>query len=103
MNDQAFRELLDILSIEGDGFRSGVRLRKNALLKWLEEWVEELNAQQGVINYNNLPSNFQDALKERLAMQMLEGTSQNVRYDIDSNIVKAKLYVIKRNKNNGER
>lgn len=100
MNEQAFRELLDVVSIESDGFNRGVRLRKNAMLQWIDSWVDQLSSEQYVLNYNKLPSQYQDELKERLALQIVEAASQNARYDISHNSVHTTMYVLRRTKRN---
>jgi hypothetical protein len=99
MHSDALKELLDIINLEGDGFRKGPRLRREALAQWLEDWVLKLEAKQLVLNSSVFPADYQDELRERLALSMLTDASQECIYNQHPTHITSELHVIRRKKN----
>lgn len=96
MNHKAFKELYNILKIEGLSRKDGLEARQEALDRWLNSWVEEISISQPIIK-KNLTKEDKALITEHVLEQVLETLMDDCIYlEQTPKKIEVKLYGIRR-------
>lgn len=75
---QALKELRKIVQMPDQKHWNCTEMREKALEEWVERWIVEVKQQQSALNYNKMPLDMQDLLKEQLISNILDGLMEDV-------------------------
>lgn len=90
------------MEIEGDGFRSGPLLRRNALSNWLDRWFVMVEDTQLVVDVKYLQANQHDTLRKGLCIKLAEKLLQDcAKITQENRKVTVELLGIRRKANEG--
>lgn len=90
-------ELYKLIELESDGQQNGRMIRKEALNRWIDRWVLELEGEQSVISREFLTSEYEDFIKESVVKDMSEVlTEEACTFNIKDTKFKAKLTVLRK-------
>jgi len=97
MNEEAMKELYDLIEVESDGFNSGGLLRQIALNNWANKWLETVESQVTVLSRKYLGLEHEGAIRYKLATEMSEKVAEDcAKYDITDKNIRARLTCIRR-------
>lgn len=75
---QALKELRKIIQMPDQKHWNHTEMRERALEEWISRWVVELKREQSALNYNQMPFEVQDMLKEQLVATILQDLMEDV-------------------------
>ncbi len=70
--NQALKELRKIARMPDQKHWNCTEIRERALEEWISRWLIEAKQEQAALNYNKIPIEVQDLLKEQLISQILD-------------------------------
>lgn len=68
----ALKELRKIVQMPDQKHWNHTEMRERALEEWIYRWVVDIKREQSALNYNKLPLDMQDLLKEQLISHLLD-------------------------------
>lgn len=74
----ALKELRQIAQIPDQKHWNYMEMRERALEDWIEKWIISIKKEQSALNYNKMPSEVQDFLKEQLISGILDEVMTDV-------------------------
>lgn len=94
---KALDELKEIMRIRDDKAFHSSKTREAELKEWIYRWIVEVDSSQLVMDSKYLTSEYEDTLKERLALNMLEKvTEECVAYSEAKNKISSEMLVFRR-------
>jgi hypothetical protein len=69
---EALKELRKIIQIPDQKYWNCMEMRERALEEWIERWIVAIKREQSALNYNKMPLDVQDLLKEQLISNILD-------------------------------
>jgi hypothetical protein len=74
----AIKELRKITQIPDQKHWNYTEMRERALDEWIDKWIISINKEQSALNYNKMPLEVQDLLKEQLISNILDEVMADV-------------------------
>lgn len=95
---KAIKELYDIINVEGDGFRTGWRMRKIELDDWIRKWIQNVDNYQLVTHSKYLSPEYKDYLIQKISSDILEEIiEQCAEITTEKRQINVKLTVLRKN------
>lgn len=69
---EALKELRKIMQIPDQKHWNAFHFRERALEEWIDKWITTISSEQLLLSNKSMPSEFEDMLKERLFINMLD-------------------------------
>lgn len=92
---EALKELMKICDLETDDKKVGWRKRRDAMEKWIDNYVNHCHTELHVVNHKNFNSETTDFIKESLSKALSENLTTFTYYDTQKTKIRAELLVIR--------
>lgn len=69
---EALAELRKVIQIPDQKHWNCFEMRERALEEWINKWIIGMKHEQSALNFNKMPLEMQDLLKEQLISQILD-------------------------------
>lgn len=95
---KALKELREIIKMPDQKHWNYVEMRERALEDWINRWITPIKREQLVINHKNMPSEYEDWLKEQMFAEMLDQImEENSIISKEKNKMVGELVCLRRN------
>ena len=99
MKHRALKQLQEIIRLRDWTEYCPEQKREEALTKWIEDWIIEVEQSQSVVDSKHLNSDMSDFVKYRMGQVLGESlTEECVKFTIEKNKITATMLGIKRGK-----
>jgi predicted amidohydrolase YtcJ len=96
--DKAMKELREVVRMPDQKHWNYVEMRERALNEWIDRWFTTVKREQLVLNHKDMPSEYQDYLKEQLFTQILDVLmEENAIISTEKNKMVGELVCLRRN------